>query len=112
MMSGSGACWCVRRLGISCPLLTGGVGGSMIGEEEAANWIVRLAANVDILCYKAVGVSKDDLRGIEWLNVVGRAVRDRCVIVDMQNVDEVMTIQRIMEDPKCLWLQVDVVGGG
>ena len=65
---------------------------------------MRLAANVDTMCFDMVGVSKDDLRGVEWLNGVGRAARNRCVIVDMQKVDEVKMIRRIMEDPKCLWL--------
>ena len=84
----------------------------MMSEEEATIWIRRLAANVDTLCFKAVGVSLDHLSGVEWLNKVGREARDGNVIVDMQNVDKVRSIRGIMEDQKCLWLQVDVSGGG
>ena len=43
---------------------------------------------------------------------VGRAARDGCVIVNMQNVDKVKSIRGIMEDLGCLWLQVDMGGGG
>ena len=86
-------------------------GGKLMSEEEATNWIRRLAANVDILCFEVVGVSLDHLSGVEWLNKVGREARDGNVILDMQNVDEVRTIRGIMEDPRCLWLQVDVCGG-
>ena len=58
-------------------------GGSVIDEETATNWIVRLAANVNTVCFEAVGVSKDDLRGVEWLNGVRRVATSGCVIVDM-----------------------------
>ena len=71
----------------------------------------RLHENVDTLCFEAVGVSVDDLRGVEWLNGVGRAARGGCVIPNMQNEDDVKSIRGVMEDPKCLWLQVDVSGG-
>ena len=54
-----------------------------MSEEEATMWISRLAANVDTLCLEAVGVSMDDLRGVEWLNGVGRFARDRCVVPNM-----------------------------
>ena len=72
----------------------------------------RLRENVDTLCFEAVGVSVDDLRGVEWLNGVGRAVRDGRVIPDLQWEDDVKSIWGIKEDPKSLWLQVDVSGGG
>ena len=61
--------------------------GKVMNEEEATNWIRRLAANADTLCFEAMGVSVDHLSGIEWLNKVGREERDGNVIVDMQNVD-------------------------
>ena len=73
---------------------------------------MRLATNVDTLCYDAVGVSSVDLKGVEWLNGVGRAARDGCVVLGMQKTDEVVSIRRLMEDPGCLWLQIDVSGGG
>ena len=59
-----------------------------------------------------MGVSVDDLRGVEWLNEVGRAGRDGCVVADMQCEDVVRSIRRFMDDPKCLWFQVDVGRGG
>ena len=46
------------------------------------------------------------------MNGMGRAARDGCVIVDMQSVHKVKTIRRLMEDLRCVWLQVDVGGGG
>ena len=79
-------------------------GGSVMDEEKATDWIRRLAANVDTLCFEAVGVSKDHLKGVERFNGVGRAARDGSVVVDMQSVDEVRTIRGIMENTKCLWL--------
>ena len=72
----------------------------------------RLAVNVDTLYFAAVGVSPDHLSGVEWLNRVGRDARDGCVSVDMQKADDVKSVRRLMEDPGCLWLQVDVSGGG
>ena len=54
----------------------------------------------------------DHLGGVEWLKRVGREAREGNVIVDMQNVDEMRTVRGVMENPKCLWLQVDVSGGG
>ena len=97
---------------MSYPLLTGGGGESGMDEEAAASWIKRLKANVDTLCFEAVGVASDHLVGVEWLNKVGRAVRDGCVSVGIQSVDEVKTVRGIMENPRCLWLQIDVSGGG
>ena len=87
-------------------------GGKTLSEEKVTEWMRRLHENVDTLCFEAVGVSADDLRGVEWLNGVGRAARGGCVIPDMQCVDDVKSVREIMEDPKCLWLQVDVSGGG
>ena len=87
-------------------------GGKALSKEEATEWMRRLRENVDTLCFEAVGVSVDDLRGVEWLNGVGRTARGGCVIPDMQCEDDVKSIRGIMEDPKCLWLQVDVSGGG
>ena len=101
-----------KEVGYELSPSVGWVGGSVLGEEEATDWIRRLAANVDTLCFEPVGVSVDDLRGVEWLNRVGRAARDGYVVVDMQNLDEVKTVWRIMENLKCLWPQVDVSGGG
>ena len=101
-----------EEVGYELSPAVGWAGGSMLGEEEAADWIRRLAANMDTLCFEAVGVSVDDLRGVESLNGVGRAARDGCVVVDMQNLDEVKMVRRIMKNPKCLWLHVDVSGGG
>ena len=71
----------------------------------------RLSGNAGALCFEVVGVAVDNLRGVEWLNRVGRAARIECVIADMQRVDIVKTIRVIMGNPKCLWLQVDVGGG-
>ena len=71
----------------------GWTGGSAMDEETANEWIRKLAANADTLCHEAVGVSRDHLRGIEWLNGVARSARDRNVIVDMQKVDEVKTVR-------------------
>ena len=59
-------------------------GGKVLSEEEATDWMRRLAVNADTLCFKAVGVSVDNLRGVEWLNGVGRAARDGCVTPNMQ----------------------------
>ena len=61
----------------------GWVGGLALSEDEAVNWIVRLAANVDTLCYDTVGVWSVNLKGVEWLNGVGRAARDVCVVLGM-----------------------------
>ena len=80
-------------------------------EESATEWIRRLKENVYALCFDAVGVSVDDLRGVEWLNEMGRAGRDGCVVADMQYEDVVKSIRRLVDDPECLWLQVDVSGG-
>ena len=90
----------------------GWAGGAVLDEEKATEWIRRLAGNVDTLCYEVVGVSKDHLRGVEWLNGVGRKARDECVVADMQRVDVVTEVGELMEKPECLWFQVDVVGGG
>ena len=87
-------------------------GGSVMSDEEAIVWIRRLAANVEKLCFEVVGVSKDDLRGMEWLNGVGWAARNGCMIVDMQKVDDVKMVRGIIEYLGCLWLQVDMGGGG
>ena len=57
-------------------------------------------------------MSVDDLRGVEWLNGVGRFARDECVVADMQCEDVVKSIRGLMDNPKCLWLQVNVSGGG
>lgn len=89
----------------------GWAGGSAMDEELAADWIRRLATNVDTLCFEAVGVSVDHLKGIEWLNGIGRAAMEGCVIVDMQKEDEVKMIRGLMGNPGCLWLQVDMGGG-
>ena len=43
----------------------------------------RVAANADALCWEAVGVLVNHLRGVEWLNSVGRKGRDVCKVVDM-----------------------------
>ena len=86
--------------------------GAALDEETATEWIRKLKANVDTLCFDAVGVSVDDLRGVEWLNGVGRLARDGCVAVDMQCEDVVKSIRGLMDNPECLWLQVDVSGGG
>ena len=43
----------------------GWAGGKVMNEEEATEWIRRLAGNLDTLCFAAVGVSKDHLRGVE-----------------------------------------------
>ena len=87
-------------------------GGKALSEEEATEWMRRLHENVDTLCFEAVGVSVDDLWGVEWLNGVGRAARGGCVIPDMRSKDNVKSIRGIMEDPRCLWLQIDVNGDG
>ena len=81
-------------------------------EEEASEWMRGLKANVDALCFEAVGVSVDNLRGVEWLNKVGREAREGNVILDMQGVDNVKTVRGLIENPKCMWLLVDVGGGG
>ena len=89
-----------------------GGGKALGGEEEAIEWMRRLKENTSTLCFEAVGVAVDDLRGVEWLNGVGRSARGGCVIPDMQGEDNVKTIRRLMDDPRCMWLQVDVCGGG
>ena len=58
-------------------------GGKALSEEEAADWMRRLNVNTGTLCFEAVGVSVDDLRGVEWLNGVERAARVGCVIPNM-----------------------------
>ena len=78
------------------------VGGSAMSGEEAADWMSRLAANVDTLCFAAVGVSPDHLSGVEWLNKVGREARDGCVGVDIQKADDLKMVRGLMEDPRCL----------
>ena len=87
-------------------------GGTALDEETSTEWIRKLRANADTVWFEAVGVSVEDLRGIEWLNGVGRAARDGNVVADMQCEDVVKTIRGLMNDPRCLWLQVDVSGGG
>ena len=89
-----------------------GGGKALRGEEEAIEWMRKLGENVDALCFEAVGVSVDDLRGVEWLNSVGRRARVGCVIPNMQKEDDVKSVRGMMNDPKCIWLQVDVGGGG
>ena len=89
-----------------------GGGKALNGEEEAIEWMRRLKTNVDTLCFEAVGVAVDDLRGVEWINGVGRKARVGCVIPDMQKEDDVKTVRELMHDPGCMWLQVDVSGGG
>ena len=71
-------------------------GGKVPSEEEAADWMRRLAVNADTLCLETGGVSVDNLRGVEWLNGVGRAAREGCVVVDMQRKDDVKTVRGIM----------------
>ena len=97
---------------MSCALHRGGGGGKTLSEEEAADWMRRLTVNTGTLCFEAVGVSVDDLRGVEWLNGVGKVAREGCVRPNMQVEADVKRIRGIMEDPKCMWLQVDVGGGG
>ena len=46
------------------------------------------------------------------MNGVGRAAREGCVRPNMLVEADVQTVRGIMEDPKCMWLQVDVGGGG
>ena len=43
---------------------------------------------------------------------MGWAAKDGCVVLGMQKMDEVKMVRGLMEDPKCLWLQVDIGGGG
>ena len=45
------------------------------------------------------------------MNGVGRKAREGCVVPNMQCVDDMKSIRGVMDDPKCLWLQVDVSGG-
>ena len=78
---------------------------------EATERIRRLTANGGTLCFEVVGGSKDGLQGVELLNGMGRAVRNGCVVLGMQKEDEVRTVRGLIEDPWCLWLQVDVGGG-
>ena len=40
-------------------------GGRALSEEEATDWMRRLDENVGTLCFEAVGVSVDNLRGVE-----------------------------------------------
>ena len=88
------------------------VGGKALSKKKAADWMRRLTVNAGALCFGAVGVSVDSLRGVEWLNGVGRVARAGCVIPNMQYEEDMKSIREAMEDPKCLWLQVDVGGGG
>ena len=81
-------------------------------EELATEWIQKLSANADTLCFEAVGVSVDNLKGVEWLNGVRRLARDGCVVADMQYEDVVRSIKKLMDNTEYLWLQVDVSGGG
>ena len=90
----------------------GWAGGLVMDKEKASDWIRQLATNVETLCFVVVGVSVDYLRGVEWLNGVGRGARDVCVIVDMQKVEVVKEIRKLIEDLKCLGLQVDVGRSG
>ena len=46
------------------------------------------------------------------MNGVGREARAGCVVPNMQGEDDVKMIREIMDNPKCMWLQVDVGGGG
>ena len=89
-----------------------GGGKALSGEEEAIDWMRRLSENAATLCFEAVGVAVDDLRGVEWMNGVGRSAREGCVHPDMQKEDDVKTVRDLMGDPRCMWLQVDVGGGG
>ena len=51
-----------------------------------------------------MGVSKNDLRCVEWVNGVGRKGKHDCEVADMQRVDVVARVWGLMEDPSCLWL--------
>ena len=86
-------------------------GGKALSEEEASDWMRRLAANAGSQCFEAVGVSVDDLRGVGWLNGVGRTAREGCVRPNMQVEADVQSVRGMMEHPLCLWIQVDVGGG-
>ena len=46
------------------------------------------------------------------MNEVARGAREGCVRPNMQVEADVKTIREILEGPKCMWLQVDVGGGG
>ena len=70
-------------------------GGKALIEEEATDCIRRLAANAGTLCYEAVGVSVDNLKGVEWLNGVAREAREGCVRLNMQVEADVKTIRGI-----------------
>ena len=78
------------------------LGGFGVSKEEATNWIVRLAANVYAPCFEAVRVVRDNPKGVDWLVEVGRAARDKCVIVDMQKEDDVKSVRELMEHSGCL----------
>ena len=57
-----------------------GGGKALHDEGEAIEWMRSLKENPSVLCFEAVGVAVDNLRGVEWLNGVGRKARDGCVI--------------------------------
>ena len=57
------------------------------------------------------GCVKRRLEGHGVVECVGRAARDGCVVLSMQGLDEVKTVRGLMEDPRYLWLQVDVGRG-
>ena len=76
-----------------------GGGKALRGEEEAIDWIRRLKEKAGTLCFEEVGVAVDDLRGVEWLNGVRRKAREGCVVPNIQCVDDVKSIRRVMDNP-------------
>ena len=90
----------------------GWAGGTVMNEDKAFDWMWWVAVHVDAMYFEAVGLAVDHLRGVEWLNEVGRLARNVCRVVDIQNVVVVKEVRELMEDPMCIWLQVEVGGGG